>query len=116
MKKQFGYVIAAPIVSIAIMYMAKEVKKETSMTNHFVYRIRRLQENVMGTGYGRSANQVHVPEAQTQEDGSNKKLKDIYDNIKSEQKMDTDFKVKQMKDRMPGDQPRVRNASPFYKD
>jgi uncharacterized membrane protein len=58
MKKSFGYVIAAPIITVGIMYMAKEVKKETSMTNHFVYRIRTLQENVMGTGYGRSAAQL----------------------------------------------------------
>jgi hypothetical protein len=58
MKKSFGYVIAAPIITIGIMYMAKEIKKEASMTNHFVYRIRALQENVMGTGYGRSAAQT----------------------------------------------------------
>ena len=42
MKKSFSYVVAAPIVSVAIMYMAKEVKKETSMTNNFIYGIRRL--------------------------------------------------------------------------
>jgi hypothetical protein len=83
MKKSFSYVIAAPIITVAVMYMAKEIKKETSMTNHFVYRIRTLQESVMGTGYGRSAAQTYVPENQTQEIDSNKNVKGIYDSIKS---------------------------------
>ena len=116
MKKSFGYVVAAPIITIGVMYMAKEVKKEASMTNHFVYRIRTLQETVMGTGYGRSAHQVPIPETQTQGEGSNKNIKGLYDSIKSEQKMQTENKVNQMKEKMPGDQPRIRNASPFYKD
>ena len=42
MKKSLGYVIATPFISIGIMYMAKEVKKETSMTSHFVGSIRRI--------------------------------------------------------------------------
>ena len=84
MKKSLGYVIATPFISVGIMYMAKEVKKETSMTNNFVYRIRRIQENVMGSGYGRSSSQTDVPDPLVQGDDSNRNLRNFYDNIKTE--------------------------------
>ena len=55
LKKSFAYVIAAPFVSAAVMYMAKEMKRETSMTSNFTYGVRRLQENIFGGSYGRSS-------------------------------------------------------------
>ena len=71
----------------------------------------------MGSGYGRSSSQVQAPELSEQSDGSAKNLRNIYDDIKNENKAQSDLKVQKMRERMtPGDQPRVRNASPFYKD
>jgi hypothetical protein len=70
MKKSFGYVMAAPIITVGIMYMAKEVKKETSMTTNFVYGIRRLQESAMGSNYSRSSSQVGTPDPLVRSDDS----------------------------------------------
>ena len=40
MRKAFAVIVAAPFLSVAAMYCAKELKKDTSMSENFVYNIR----------------------------------------------------------------------------
>jgi hypothetical protein len=65
-KKSFAYVAAAPIGSIFLMYLMKEIKRETSMTQNFVGGMRKMSESMMGTNinYARSSDKVYVPDAE----------------------------------------------------
>ena len=65
MRKAFGYVLIAPLLSVGLMYAAKQAKKDVSMTQSFVYSIRKVQDSVATVDYsrGRSSSAADMPEA-----------------------------------------------------
>ena len=64
MRKALGYVVIAPFVSVGAMYLAKLVKRDYSMSENFVYSIRRMQDRFVSSNYsyGRSAASAGRPE------------------------------------------------------
>ena len=69
-KKAFAIVAAAPFMTIGLMYSLKELKRETSMTQHFVGGMRKISEGFMGNNvnYARTSDKVFVPDAEVSAD------------------------------------------------
>lgn len=57
MRKSLIGVVITPFITIAAMFLAKELKKDTSMSENFVYSMRRMQEKfaLSKINYGRSS-------------------------------------------------------------
>ncbi len=53
-----------PVLTVGAMYFAKELKKDFSMTENFVFNMSRIQGNFMSSQsqYSRSADQMEAPE------------------------------------------------------
>lgn len=90
-KKSFAYVVAAPFMSVFLMYLMKEIKSKTSMTQNFVGGMRRMSEGVMGSNinYARSSDKVHVPDAEISAEQNkldNQNLNKLYQGIKQQNK------------------------------
>ena len=47
MRKSFGYVLVTPFLSFLFMYLAKGLKKESSMSSNFAFSVRNLQDRFM---------------------------------------------------------------------
>ena len=95
------------------------------MTQNFVGGMRKVSESLMGNkiNYARSSDKAFVPDAEiSSHDMKNESenLRQLYQGIKNENK---EAELKQInkiralnKKITPADQPRVMNASPFYKN
>lgn len=89
MRKAFAGIVVAPFLSVLAMYCAKELKKDTSMSENFVYNIRRFQDRVMPNNatYARSTEQTMTPEFTHKKEDVQKEaenLKNLYKTIKDE--------------------------------
>lgn len=87
--------------------------------------MRKVQEKVMGSNlnYARSSDKVFVPDAEVSSEETKKEsenLKNLYAGIKEENKRAANEQINKMRELnrriTPADQPRVKNASPFYKN
>ena len=87
--------------------------------------MRKVQEKVMGSNlnYARSSDKVFVPDAEISAEDTKKEsenLRNLYAGIKEENKRAANEQINKMRELnrriTPADQPRVKNASPFYKN
>ena len=53
MRKSFAVIVATPFLTVFCMYAAKLLKKDYSMSESFVYQMRRMQDSFISTNYGR---------------------------------------------------------------
>lgn len=98
MRKAFGYVLIAPLLSIGVMYAAKKAKQDVSMTQSFVQSIRKVQDSIITADYsrGRTSSAAEMPEGPISGGDSKREsenLGNLYKVIKDKQKADKDDKV-----------------------
>jgi hypothetical protein len=126
LQKAIALVVVAPFVGVVVMHLLKSLKKDLSFSERFMYRIRSAQDTLFASTatYHRSADLATAPEPQIKGKESREeaeKLRDLYSEIKQDsaaQKSEADSRLRQMTEqiRQQGQQGRVRNASPFFKN
>ena len=85
-------IVVAPFITFAVMYAAKGLKKDTSMSENFVYSVRRMQDTLMASSqlnYARTADQTMKPEPQVSAEQSRKEaenLNNLYTQIKDQER------------------------------
>jgi len=54
LQKSFALMVAAPFLSVGFMYCAKQLKKDVSFSENFIYKIREMQDKLFTSNYNRS--------------------------------------------------------------
>jgi len=54
MQRSFAMVVAAPFLSVAAMYAAKQFKKDVSYSERFIFRVQQVQNKMFTSSYARS--------------------------------------------------------------
>ena len=126
LQKSLAMVAVAPFITVAVMHLLRLLKKDMSFSERFMYRIRTAQDTLFTSSstYQRSADRTKgpqpvVPGAESRLEAET--LKNLYNEIKEDEAAMHNQKVDRMRSineqiANRGQQPRIRNASPFYKN
>ena len=123
LRKSFVYVVVSPFLAIMVMYLAKEIKREYSMSERVQNQARNFQSMIVArsSGYRRSSSQQATTEPEPKEvlKAEQENLKSLYDSIKEDENAERTLKSQEMKtynESVKSAKPRLKNASPFYKN
>jgi hypothetical protein len=100
MQRAFAGVLIAPFITVAFMHLARGLKKDTSMSEGFVYNVRTIQDKFLtqNASFGRSSMQTMQPEPmfpaeKAREEAKN--LGEMYSSIKETEKASQSEKVEE---------------------
>lgn len=81
LRKSFAYVMVSPFLAVFIMYVAKEVKREYSISDRIQSQARSMQDTIVTrtSGYKRSRN----PKTTMMAQNTKEELKEEADNLRS---------------------------------